>query len=201
MTAPCVSGLGYHTGWAEVVTVAAREGAPCVVDRRRVELIDADLPSQPHHHEAGELSLPEAEQLIAKVKASVAEHCRAALAQLQADLSPDRLVAITLREGSPDRMPDTVAQIMQSHSALMVADSEMYRTALCAAATELGLEVALHPRGSEGERAADALGCDTDEVETRLRDLGRSIGTPWRKEHRAAAAAAIAVLRTHTTLA
>ena len=200
MTAPCVSGLGYHTGWAEVVTVAAREGAPSVVDRRRVELLDADLPSQPHHHESGELSLPEAEQLIAKVKASVAAHSRATLAQLQADLSPDRLVAITLREGSPEIVPDALAEIMQSHAALMVADSEMYRTALCAAATELGLEVILHPRGSESERVADALGCDTDEVGTRLRELGRAIGTPWRKEHRAAAAA-ISVLRTHTTLA
>jgi hypothetical protein len=44
-----VVGVSDHGGWAVLVTVA-RDGM--LLDRRRVELVDDDLPGIPHHHES-----------------------------------------------------------------------------------------------------------------------------------------------------
>ena len=73
---PSVTGSALHNGWAILVTVAAPEGCPVVLDRRRVELIGAGVPSQPYHHEAPELDLPAAEELVREVKESVLSHSR-----------------------------------------------------------------------------------------------------------------------------
>ena len=44
-----IIGVSDHGGWAVLVTVAA-DGT--LLDRRRVELVDDNLPGIPHHHEA-----------------------------------------------------------------------------------------------------------------------------------------------------
>ena len=49
-----IIGVSDHGGWAVLVTVA-RDGT--LLDRRRVELVDDDLPAIPHHHEAQVLPL------------------------------------------------------------------------------------------------------------------------------------------------
>ena len=52
-----IIGVSDHGGWAVLVTVA-RDGT--LLDRRRVELVDDNLPAIPHHHEAQMLPLDEA---------------------------------------------------------------------------------------------------------------------------------------------
>ena len=49
-----IVGVSDHGGWAVLVTVA-RDGT--LLDRRRVELVDEDLPALPHHHEGQGLPL------------------------------------------------------------------------------------------------------------------------------------------------
>ena len=207
--APAVVGIAEHRGWAIVVCVAARAGAPVVLDRRRVELVGADLSSQPHHHGSGrsslregaELEVAQAEALVREVEGSVAAHARTALSQLQADLGAEhRLVSIALQRGPRHRRPATFAEILESQNAMIAADGDLYRDRLCAAAEELGIAAELIPRKEESECAAQALGVDVARLETLLRELGRGLGPPWRKEHRSAAAAAISVLAQHTRL-
>ena len=65
---------------------------------------------------------------------------------------------------------------------------------------EFGLEAEPIPPKDESERAAKALGVDAARVEAFLGEIGRGLGPPWRKEHRSAAAAAIAVLDQHARL-
>jgi hypothetical protein len=43
-----IIGVSDHGGWAMLVTVA---GDGTLLDRRRVELVDEDLPKIPHHSE------------------------------------------------------------------------------------------------------------------------------------------------------
>jgi hypothetical protein len=43
-----IIGVSDHGGWADLVTVA---GDGTLLDRRRVELVDKDLPKIPHHSE------------------------------------------------------------------------------------------------------------------------------------------------------
>jgi hypothetical protein len=70
-----IIGISDHGGWAVLVTAVA-DGT--LLDRRRVELVDADLPKIPHHSEGQRLPLDEAVALVERVRESAAAyHCRA----------------------------------------------------------------------------------------------------------------------------
>ena len=62
-----------------------REWRATVVDRRRVELIERGVPSQPYHHETLALGDDEAEQLLGKVRRSIAACTTLAFHRLAAD--------------------------------------------------------------------------------------------------------------------
>jgi hypothetical protein len=176
-----------------LVAVAAHDGHPVVVDRRRVELADPELPSQPYHHEALDLDLGAAEELIRVVKQSVSSWARKALAQLRSDLeSSSDVAALTLRE--PRTLPSTLTEILASRPALYIADSEMYREALHQAAQDLSIPVVSHPRSGEFELGARALDIGSDELSTFVRSQRKTLGPPWQKDHHTATAAAIGAL-------
>ena len=188
-----VVGAAVHNGWAVLVTVAVDRRTPVVVDRRRVELCDSELPSQPYHHEAAELDLAAAEALVQEVKESVVQHAGAALSQLLNDVSAGcKLVALAVRE--PRELPGSLAEILNSRPATYIADSEMYLAALSSAAAELGLSVSRYPRSGEFEFAANELGTGPDLVADFISGLRETLGSPWQKDHKAAAAAAFGVL-------
>lgn len=172
-----------------------------MLDRRRVDLVSADLPHQPHHHEAARLDLADAQELVGRVVRSSAEHARAGLSELQTHLGPQhRLVSIALREGPALRIPETLAEVLESQAAMIAADGVLYRDAICGAAAALGVDVALYLPGAETARAARALGVEAERMAEFLGAVGRELGPPWRKEHRSAAAAAIGVLGEYARL-
>jgi hypothetical protein len=169
-----VAGISDHRGWAIVVCVAPPGR---VVDRRRVTLIDEGLEPQPLHHPDPNATLSETEARVRAVVESANSHALRALKTLRDDLQPRfHLEAITLPEG-PDGLPDTVAEILASYMASVTADTRIYRDALCAAAEKLDIAVVRHPR--RFEMPSDA----------RLREPGKTLGPPWREEHRVAFAA------------
>lgn len=184
-----------HNGWAVCVTVAADRGAPVVVDRRRLELVEPGVPSQPYHHEAVGMPLPEAENLVALVRESVMRTTLARVSELCDELQPScTIVAMTLRNPPLPYVPVTVAEAHASYPVTCRADAMMYHAALCTAARRLDIAVELHDRGDEVVRAADRLGATPERLEDFIQAAGRMLGPPWRKEHRLAAAAAIAAL-------
>src|SRR5579863_6506489 len=71
-----IIGVSDHGGWAVLVTVA-RDGT--LLDRRRVELVDDNLPAIPHHHEGQMLPLNEAVALVERVRISAERHAVLAL--------------------------------------------------------------------------------------------------------------------------
>lgn len=192
---PVVVGVADHSGWAMLVTVAAIDGHPTVIDRRRVELIEKGLPSQPYHHETTALAETEAEQLVRKVKSSVAASTALALDRLAADLSPHYQVSsVTIRQPPLDNLPPTVADVHRSYYVFCRADAMLYHSAIVSAARDRGWNVLLHRRGEELARAAEALGLSVDDVERFINDLRPTLKSPWTAEHRHAFAAAIAGL-------
>ena len=71
----------------------------------------------------------------------------------------------------------------------------LYRESLAVAAAELGMEVRRYPRKTDPTvLAAEAMGVDVAEVASLIARFGREAGTPWRKDHKLAAAAALSVL-------
>jgi hypothetical protein len=190
-----VLGVADHNGWAVCVTVAASRGVPVVVDRRRVELIEPGVPSQPYHHETVGMPRPAAEKLVVRVRDSVMRTTLARLLQMRGELQPPyTIVAMTLRNPPLDYVPVTVAEAHASYPVMCRADGMMYHDALCTAARRLKIALELHNRGEEVARAADRFGVGMAEVERFLKTAGDSLGPPWQKEHRHAVAAAVRVL-------
>src|SRR4030095_3437374 len=85
---PVVIGVADHSGWAVLVSVAAVNGKPAVVDRPRGEMRERGVPSQPYHHETLSLSDTDAERMLRQVRRSIAACTTTAFDRLAADLSP-----------------------------------------------------------------------------------------------------------------
>jgi hypothetical protein len=196
-----VVGVADHNGWAVLVSVAAVNGEPTVVDRRRVRLIAKGVPSQPYHHETLALSDPDAERLLGRVKRSIAACTALALDRLSADLFPEfRVSALTIRQPPLAHLPATVGEVHRSYHATCRADGMLYHLAICAGARERDWQLVLHRRGEELENAAEALRASTREVERFIRGLRQTLRPPWTAEHRHAFAAAIVALARRSRL-
>ena len=188
-----VVGVADHNGWAILVSVAASNGKPVVVDRRRVPLVDKGVPSQPYHHETLALPGAEAEPLLRRVKRSIAARAALAFEHLSSDLSPRyRVSSIAIRHPPLPQLPATVAEVHRSYYTTCRADGMLYHQALCAEARRRDWKVHLHHRGEELARAAEALHEDAAEVERFVNGLREELKPPWTAEHRHAFAAAIA---------
>jgi hypothetical protein len=198
---PAVVGASDHNGWAILVSAAAVNGEPSVVDRRRVRLIGKGVPNQPYHHETLALSDAEAEQLLLKVKRSIAACTAVAFDRLSADLWPRyRVSSITIRQPPLAHLPVTVGEVHRSYHALCRADGMLYHSAICTAARQRDWKLVFHRRGEELAKAAEALQASTHEVERFMNDLRQTLRPPWTAEHRNAFAAAIAGLRKRSRL-
>src|SRR5579864_6037559 len=122
-----IIGVSDHGGWAVLVTVA-RDGR--LLDRRRVELVDEDLPGIPHHHEGQLLPIDEAVALVERVRVSAERH--AALALDAVAIAVPHILGIALRDCP--KLPNTIAERIKDYRARNVADWVMYREALASAA-------------------------------------------------------------------
>jgi hypothetical protein len=193
--APCVVSVAEHAGWAHVICVAAAGNAPTVIERRRVTLIDAGLPTLPYHHDTIGMREDEANALIARVQRSIASCTARELRRVIADLAPTHAaIALAIRDPVFRELPESVATVRQSYRLQCAADCVMYQLALCRAARDLGLEVHACRRGQEIAGAAERLGVTTAAIESFISRIGRPDGPPWTEEHRRAFAAGIATL-------
>src|SRR5262249_28328852 len=123
-----IIGVSDHGGWAVLVTVAA-DGT--LLDRRRVELVDENLPKIPHHSEGQRLPIDEAVELLERVCASTEKHAKLRLDEVAKSV-PERILGVALRQCPP--LPPTIAERIRDYRAQNVADWVMYRRALAAAA-------------------------------------------------------------------
>jgi hypothetical protein len=198
---PVVAGVSDHNGWAVLVCAAARNGGPVIADRRRVELLDPGLPKQPYEHDTFNLSAAQAEEMVREVRESAAHCAERALWRLRSALGPSReLISIALRIPPLPCLPRTVAEAHASYLVMVRADAMLYHDALCKAAAALGVGVVMLARGEEGRLAAAALGTAVDRFDRFVAGFRQTLGPPWQKDHRAAAARAIAALAKYTTI-
>ena len=189
---PVVVGVAEHNGWAILVSAAALNGKPAVVDRRRVSLIEKGVPSQPYHHETLALSSADGERLLRKVERSIAACTALAFDHLAADLLPQyRVASIATRQPPLEHLPATVKEVHGSYYAMCRADGMLYHSAICTAVGQRDWPLVLQRRGDEVSKAAEALQLTTLDVERFLNGLRQTLGPPWTAEHRNAFAAAI----------
>ncbi|TMR89383.1 hypothetical protein [Nonomuraea basaltis] len=190
-------GVRDHCGWAVLVAVGGAPEAPRVLLRERVTLLDdPSLPDQPYHAAAG-LDLAAAGELIARVERAAHAAARDALdtaARELAGAGHDVLgVALDLGAVGAGRMalPDDLATVLSKHHYLHGAEGELYHEALMDAARGAGFAVSRYDFKELRDIAARMLGTD---AAGRVDGLRSQVGTPWTRDHKDAALAALLVL-------
>jgi len=181
-----IIGISDHGGWAVLVTVA-RDGA--LLDRRRVELVDAGLPKLPHHSEGQGLPIDEAVKLVERVRVSAEKHAVLALDAVTKKVP--RILGVALRERQP--LPPTIAERIKDYRAHNVADWVMYRNALASAAEARGWPV--HWFDAESVMGAASQALRVKDLEAHFLEVRRVVGPPWNQDHKLAMAAAIVTAR------
>jgi hypothetical protein len=184
-------GIAHHLGWAIVVTANAEH---TVTDRRRVELLDADLPTAPVHHEGGPHPMHRTREpldddalaeLVHRVRASARRATAAAFDEL-ARAAGGRIRSASVRSWPVDFPADIATQRRVPHESR--ADSVMYCQVLAEVARERGWDVHLFDAKQVEADAARVLGVRAHEV---LHGPRRTLGPPWSKDHRTALAATV----------
>jgi hypothetical protein len=187
MPAPVALGLHARTGWATLVGLAGPVASPSVIERRRLELTPRGTPAQVYHA-ARHLEPEEAERFVEEATDAVGAAARRALRHVLAELgaSGAEVIAtgIVLGRG---RVPSSLPAILASHPLLHAAEGELYRRALAEAATSCDLPVHGVEQRSLYDRAENELGASAADLRRRLLELGRSVGPPWRLDHKDAA--------------
>jgi hypothetical protein len=168
-------GIYDHFGWAVAVTV---DGDGTVVDRRRLELVEADITPAPIHYDGKSLDVQGVAALVERVRASVVRATATALDELAASL-PAPITALALRTWSPDFPTDIETQLRSPYEAR--ADAIMYRQILADAAETRGWAVHLY----EAKAVLAAIDAAV------LQAPRASLGPPWTKDHRTALAAVL----------
>ena len=184
-----IIGVSDHGGWAVLVTAA---GDGTLLDRRRVELVDEDLPKIPHHSEGQRLPIDEAVALVERVRASAKRHASLVLDGVAMTL-PGRIFIRGVALRRCPELPPTIAERIKDYRAQNVADWVMYRQTLAAAAEARGWAVHWYDAKKVFAAASEALGIE--DPEDHFLQLRRSMGPPWNNDHKLAMAAAIVAAR------
>jgi len=185
-------GFATHSGWAVAVTAGVGDdGHLAVVDRRRVTLLGDDLPRMAYHA-AAELDADAAERLVASVDASIADYARDVVGELVA--AADVAVAGVAVVGRPREIP-SVAVVLASHARMHASEGEQYRRGIVEAANDLGLPVLRIGPDELTARTTELLGWTPERTEQELTAVRAALGAPWQTDHKQAALAALALLR------
>ena len=182
-------GLGWrvHSCSAVVVAVSGPPASPAVLHREHVTLLD-DVSLQEPYHVAATSPRDEAPALIASVAEAATTVAEATLRGFVATLGPVAAVGVV---GGDRRLPE-LSRILTKHALLHAAERDLYERAVVQGATRAGLPVTTIPAtGRLFDAASAALGVTLDAV---LAAVGKTVGPPWKKEHREAAAAALVAL-------
>ena len=182
-----IIGVSDHGGWAVLVTAT---GDGTLLDRRRIELVDEDLPKIPHHSEGQRLPIHEAVALVERVRVSAEQRAKLGLDAV-AMAVPGRRLGIALRQCPV--LPTTIAERIKDYRAQNVADWVMYRKALAAAAEARGWAVHWYDAKKVLSAASEAL--RIKDLEAHFLQMRKSIGPPWSKDHKIAMAAAVIAAR------
>jgi hypothetical protein len=180
-------GFRTHTGWAVSVVLAGPPAAPAVVDRRRLDLTDPEVPRQAFHV-AADLDAGAAEALVERATRTAEALAERAVRGLAGELrsAGHRLGGAGVVLGGGRRL-GTLAQVLASHAAMHAAEGELYREVLVHASAACGLPVTGVPERDLHDRAAAVLGIPGPDLRRRVAELGRACGPPWAQDQKSAA--------------
>jgi hypothetical protein len=181
-------GCRAHSGWTALVALSVTKGAPCVLARQRIRLVETfTYRFRQPYHTAKRLPLEEARAFIAGVQNQARSLAHCAIRDLQENLHAQgyRLTrgGLVLASGRPlPELPD----ILASHALIHTADGELFREALLHACARCGL---LRKTARERElldEASRVLRRTPSALTRCIADLGHRLGAPWSRDEKLA---------------
>src|SRR5438445_7262747 len=179
-------GFRVHSGWAAVVAVCVEKGAPIVLVKQRVHLVDTfTYEFRQPYHTAEKMLLGQAREFIARMQAEARRLAYRAIREL-ASRTLEQGVKLTrcgllLASGRP--LPG-LEKIVASHALIHTADGELFREGILHAIARCGLEDFRVKEKELLDRAGRMLRIKPNALMQRVTDLGRSVGSPWSQDEK-----------------
>ena len=170
------------------MAVSGSADAPVVVHRDEIALADDAALREPYHAAVG-MTLDDAQASIVAAKEAAAA---AAAATIDGFVSSIGALAAVGLVGANRTLTAELPRVLAKHALLHAYDTDLHERAIVEGATRAGLPVTTLPAtGKLFDHASDVLGVP---IGPSLAALGKSIGPPWQKNYREAAAAALVAL-------
>jgi hypothetical protein len=189
--------LKAHSGWAALVVIGDGDGEVCVVDRRRVGLVEdanrgwAGAP----YHAAEEMAPAPARTLVERAVVE-ARQCAIRKLRLAVDRAAEaghEIVACAVLTPAP--MPDwSIEQIRAVHIRMHKAEGVMFPDALARAAENCGLRLLAVAEKDLAAQVERALAMSASDAMKKVTLLGKSVGPPWGADQKKATLAAMIAL-------
>lgn len=185
-------GFRAHSGWTALVALSLEKGAPVVLARQRVHLVETfTYEFRQPYHTAKEMPLVEAPDFIKQVRGEARRLAYRVIHGLQRDLQKQgfalRRCGLLLASGKP--LPD-ISKILTSHALIHTADGELFREALLHAAARCGLRDFRIKERELLELSSKVLHLKSADLMGRITELGHLLGPPWSQDEKFATLAA-----------
>jgi hypothetical protein len=185
-------GFRVHSGWAAVVALAVVKGAPEILARERVHLVETfTYEFRQPYHSALKLQPEEGRAFVSRSRDGARRLALRAIKNLQRSLEEQgyKLTRseVLLASGRP--LP-ALPQILSSHALIHTADGELFREALLHASERCGLETMSIKEREVLDAASRALRIGPSALKNRIAELGRPLGAPWSQDEKLASLAA-----------
>jgi hypothetical protein len=185
-------GFRVHSGWTALVAVTLEKGAPVVLARLRVQLVQTfTYEFRQPYHTAEKMLLGQAREFIERVRNEARRLAHHSMRGLQNDLQKQSIAlkscGLLLASGRP--LPN-LEKILASHALIHTADGELFREALLHACARRGLRAEGIKEKELLERAKLVLRAQPAALLRRVTELGRPFGSPWSQDEKFATLAA-----------
>ena len=181
-----------------MVAVCVEKGAPVVLARQRVQLVETfTYEFRQPYHTAEKMLQGQGREFISQVQAEARQLAYRAIREL-ASRTQEQGVKLTrcgllLASGRP--LP-ALEKILASHALIHTADGELFREALLHASARCGLRDFTIKDKELLDCAGQVLRAKPNELMRRVTELGRPFGAPWSQDEKFATMAAWVALRT-----
>ncbi len=194
-------GFRVHSGWTALVAVCLEKGAPVVLARERVHLVETfTYEFRQPYHTAEKLLLGQARDFIERVRDEARRLAHRAIHGLQSDLQKQgtglKSCGLLLASGRP--LPE-LEKILASHALIHTADGELFREAIVHAGARLGLRTEGIKERELLDQAGQVLRVQPAALMRRITELGRPLGSPWSQDEKFATLAAWLALTAPST--
>lgn len=191
-------GFSAHLGWAAAVAIAGTRKQVRVVDRRKLVLLDDEVPeSHEPYHKAAEIrdDLEAARAVVRRGVAAVEARARAELRSLLRDMEKQghEVVGVGILDAGGREMK--FESIVASHAMQHAAEGRLVRDALAKAAERRDVAVLRVPTKEIRRRAGERMGLAPSRLDAEVKALGEGLGPPWRTDQKDASLIAWLALR------